>query len=83
MVPSLYQQVSRTGRVRCPPLAFWANQRLCRTGNAIELGFSDTIAQACQGEPERPQPPVLSRKREAGQQKDGRTVPKRPDRVWC
>jgi CRISPR/Cas system Type II protein with McrA/HNH and RuvC-like nuclease domain len=41
-------QVSRSGRIRVPPLAFWANQRLCRDAYAIDNGFSDQIAQACQ-----------------------------------
>ncbi len=46
-------QVSRTGRVRAPPLAFWANERISRNadqagGRAIERGFSDQLAQQCE-----------------------------------
>ncbi|KAK9916912.1 hypothetical protein WJX75_008716 [Coccomyxa subellipsoidea] len=40
-------QVSRTGRVRVKPLAFWANQRLSRDALAIDQGFSDQLAQQC------------------------------------
>ncbi|BDA40698.1 hypothetical protein COCOBI_01-3510 [Coccomyxa sp. Obi] len=40
-------QVSRTGRVRVKPLAFWANQRLSRDTLAIDQGFSDQLAQQC------------------------------------
>ena len=46
-------QVSRAGRVRAPPLAFWANERISRNadpsgGSAIERGFSDRLAQQCE-----------------------------------
>lgn len=39
--------------MRVPPLAFWANERISRNatqtgGSAIEQGFSDQLAQACQ-----------------------------------
>ncbi len=49
----LFCQVSRTGRVRAPPLAFWANERISRNadqagGSAIERGFSDQLAQQCE-----------------------------------
>ena len=45
--------MSRTGRVRAPPLAFWANERISRNadqegGSAIERGFSDQLAQQCE-----------------------------------
>ena len=54
MVDVRCSQVSRTGRIRCKPLAFWANERMSRQGPAIERGFADTLTAACKGEPERP-----------------------------
>ncbi len=44
-----FVQVSRTGRVRVKPLAFWANQRLSRDALAIDQGFSDQLARQCRG----------------------------------
>ena len=47
-------QCGRVARVRVPPLAFWANERISRNahqtgGFAIEQGFSDQLAHACHG----------------------------------
>ena len=49
-------QVSRTGRVRVPPIAFWANQSLKRdprTGGiyAIDPGFVDQITLSTSSPP--------------------------------
>lgn len=52
-------QVSRTGRVRVKPLAFWANQRLSRDALAIDQGFSDQLAQQCRGASQHVRPKTL------------------------
>ena len=50
----VFLQSGRATRLRVPPLAFWANERISRTthqtgGFAVEQGFSDQLAQACHG----------------------------------
>lgn len=71
-------QVSRTGRVRTKPLAFWANQRLSRETGTIDQGFSDQLAQQCQsftqqkakGQPSSQGSPSGSRKQKPAAQKN-------------
>ena len=49
-------QFGRPTRVRMPPLAFWANERIRVSRDAhqagsfqVEKGFSDQLAQSCHG----------------------------------
>ena len=44
-------QFARATRVRVPPLAFWANERINHQsqGFQVEQGFSDQLAHACHG----------------------------------